>query len=91
MMSKHPPNQPAMKTLHLEKAEREFEIKDNLRARNESKAWDRFCRRSDQAETMIGEIIKNGETVFYVWPAGGKYREGSKAELIEFLLRNNYA
>lgn len=40
---------------------------------------------------MIGELCREGKTVYYVWPQGGKYREGSVSELIAFLLRNNYA
>lgn len=48
-------------------------------------------RREQIAETMIGELCRNGATVFYVWPQGGKYREGSRAALVSFLIRNHYA
>jgi hypothetical protein len=29
--------------------------------------------------------------VFYVFPVGGKYREGNRAELISYLIRNRHA
>jgi hypothetical protein len=43
------------------------------------------------AATMIGEIAREGRPVFYIWPFGGEYREGTRAELIQFLIVNNYA
>lgn len=48
----------------------------------------RLERREAQAQKMIGAL--NGGK-FYVYPVGGKYREGTEAELINFLIRNNYA
>ena len=71
--------------------EQTLESKHTRRLRNEDKAWDQLCRRSDDAEKMIGQIVRNGQIVFYVWPQGGKYREGGRFELINFLLRNHYA
>ena len=54
-------------------------------------AQDRYLARLEKreavAEQMIGEL-SNGK--FYVWPTGGKYREGNRPDLINFLLRNNY-
>jgi hypothetical protein len=78
-----------MKTIRT--ADREFEIKDNRRARNEDRAWNRICAEFDRAEPMIGTLIRDGKTIHYVWPVGGKYREGSKADLINYLIRNNHA
>lgn len=55
-------------------------------------AQDRYLtsldRREAVAASMIGELA-SGKC--YVWPVGGKYREGSRADLISFLVRNNYA
>lgn len=54
-------------------------------------AQDRFLARLEKreavAEQMIGEL-SSGKC--YVWPQGGKYREGNRADLIAFLVRNNY-
>jgi hypothetical protein len=53
---------------------------------------DRFLTRLEKREAaaakMIGEL-SGGKC--YVFPVGGKYREGSRADLISFLVRNNYA
>ena len=52
---------------------------------------DRISRREDDAEKMIGVLIRDGKEVLYVWPQGGKYREGTKLQLVAFQIRNNYA
>lgn len=55
-------------------------------------AQDKFLGRIEgrevAADTMIGEL-SSGK--LYVYPVGGKYREGTRAELIAFLIRNRYA
>lgn len=73
-----------------EQADHEFEIKNARRIRNEDRAWDRYCAKADKAESMIGELVRDGKTISYVFPAGGKYREGSKIDLTDFLIRNGY-
>jgi len=66
----------------------------NARESRRFAAEDRFLARREilenEAEKMIGTLIKNGKEVFYVFPVGGKYREGAKWELIDFLIRNRY-
>ena len=54
----------------------------------ESRYIDRLERREAAAERMIGEL-NSGK--LYVYPVGGKYREGTRSDLIAFLIRNNYA
>ena len=51
----------------------------------------RIEAREDAAELMIGELCREGKPVLYVFPVGGKYREGSRLGLVSFLIRNNYA
>jgi hypothetical protein len=53
----------------------------------ESRYLERLERREAKADRMIGELISGK---LYVYPIGGKYREGTRQELIAFLLRNNY-
>ncbi len=48
----------------------------------------RLERREEAANQMIG-TLNSGKC--YVWPQGGKYREGTRSELVQFLIRNNYA
>lgn len=68
-----------------------FEARDRARWKAADKAYDKLCRRMDAAEAMIGELCREGRQIFYIFPIGGKYREGSPSELCAFLLRNNYA
>lgn len=55
------------------------------------KAEDRFLAKQDKkwaaAGKMIGEL-SSGK--FYVFPVGGKYKEGMYGELALYLIRNHY-
>ena len=64
-----------------------YDRKHALRMRNEGRFLDRIERREISAEAMIGELV-NGK--HYIFPIGGKYREGTKVELVRFLMRNKY-
>lgn len=68
-----------------------LEARQNRRMAAEDRYLEQIERREAAAETMISELIREGQTVYYVWPQGGKYREGTCADLIAFLIRNNYA
>lgn len=68
-----------------------LEARERSIFRADDKFMDRMGRRWDAAEQMIGELCREGRKVLYVFPQGGKYREGSRFELIDFLIRNNYA
>jgi hypothetical protein len=74
-----------------------FDYERHLEARQSRRmaAEDRFLGRIEKLETaayaMVGELCREGKTVFYIFPVGGHYREGTRAELISFLIRNNYA
>ena len=48
----------------------------------------RIEKREAEADKMIGEL-SSGKC--YIWPIGGKYREGERTDLISFLIRNRYA
>lgn len=41
------------------------------------------------AEPLIGELCREGKTIYYINTVKGT-REGTKAELVDFLARNNY-
>jgi len=71
--------------------DREAATRHARRVRSDDRAWSRFCARSDRAEVMIGELVREGRTVHYIFPVGGKYREGHRINLMDFILRNNYA
>ena len=63
----------------------------NARQGRRMAAQDRYLaireKREAAAEQMIGEL-NSGK--FYVWPVGGKYREGTREELIDCLIRRGY-
>jgi hypothetical protein len=66
----------------------DLEARQARRMASEDRFLGRIEKREAAAVQMIGEL-SNGK--HYVFPVGGKYREGSRADLIAFLLRNNYA
>lgn len=68
-----------------------LETRQLRRMRHEDKMLGKLEKREEAASHMIGELCKEGRTVYYVWPVGGRYREGQRHELIAFLIRNNYA
>ena len=68
--------------------EQQLDARQARRMAAEDKFLARMEKREAKADTMIGELA-SGKC--YVFPVGGRYREGSRADLIAFLLRNNYA
>lgn len=68
--------------------DRHLDARQSRRIASENRFLTRIERREAAAGAMIGEL-NSGK--LYVWPIGGKYREGSRDDLIAFLLRNNYA
>lgn len=76
--------------------ERELSAKSNRRAAGEARYLRRIERREESADRLIGELVRDGKTVFYInlrdrnGRATGKTREGSRHDLISYLLRNHY-
>lgn len=68
--------------------EQQLEANQNRRMAAQNRALTCLEKREDAAEKMIGEL-NNGKC--YIYPVGGKYREGNRYDLIRFLIRNNYA
>lgn len=68
----------------------QLEANQNRRMASQARFLNTIDAREEEAETMLGNLIREGKTVYYVMPVGGKYREGSPPELIAFLIRNNY-
>ena len=66
------------------------------RLRNEDKALARIERLEAQAKQWIGILNRYDEatdtchTVYYVFPAGGKYKEGTYDQLVRYLSRMGY-
>lgn len=65
----------------------------NRRMANQARALSRLDRLEAKIETanMIGELIRDGKTVYYFFPAGGSYKESaSQTEVIDYIIRNGY-
>lgn len=56
----------------------------------EAKHFDKLDRQMTKADTMIGQLMRDGKTVFYVHPNGGRYKEGTRHDLINYLIRNRW-
>lgn len=65
-----------------------LDARESRRIKSQNRYLERITAREDAADKMIGEL-SNGK--FYIWPVGGKYREGNRLDLVQFLIRNNYA
>lgn len=68
-----------------------MEARDAARCKADDKAYAKLSARMDAAEAMIGQLVREDRTVHYVYPVGGRYREGSRMDMIDFLMRNHYA
>lgn len=70
--------------------------KMNRRIAAEDRYINRIEKKEAAAETLIGEINKNGKTVSYINQIDrsgrftGKTIEGSRIELVQYCIRNNY-
>ncbi|MGV0982348.1 MAG: hypothetical protein ACOYB0_08310 [Polynucleobacter sp.] len=68
-----------------------LDAREARRIKAEARASDRMDKQFDAAEPMIGELCREGKTVYYVTPPGGRYREAAtRLDLIRFLIRNRY-
>lgn len=73
-------------------ADRQTEANHNRRMANESRYITRRERLEAKCERLIGELCREGRTVYYANVAGGKVRESASwTELADFLIRNGYA
>lgn len=60
------------------------------RMKEEDRFMDKLDKQWKMAEQMIGELMRNGKIIYYIFPQGGRYREGTQVQLFEFLVRNRY-
>jgi hypothetical protein len=68
--------------------DQQLEARQSRRMASNDRYLARLEKREEAANQMIGQL-NSGKC--YVWPQGGKYREGTRSELVQFLIRNNYA
>ena len=70
---------------------------DRIRNRAEDRAFDRLCQQYDKAEQLIGEICRDGKTVYYInqrsrdgRPTGRTIEATNHATLVDYAIRNRY-
>jgi hypothetical protein len=68
--------------------DQQLNARQSRRMASDDRYLARLEKREEAANQMIGQL-NSGKC--YVWPQGGKYREGTRSELVQFLIRNNYA
>lgn len=59
----------------------------NARIRRDDATITRREKREAAADRYIGELCRGGVEVLYVWPVGRRYREGTRSELANYLMR----
>jgi hypothetical protein len=63
----------------------------NLRMYSQNKITSRWERQERRAAPMIGQLMRDGKTIHYVWPVGGKYFESpSFIACVEWLAKRGY-
>jgi len=70
--------------------ERTLDARQNRRIATENRFLANSWHREDQAEGLIKETTHDGRRVYYIILKTGKTKEGYRAELIRYLLRNKY-
>jgi hypothetical protein len=74
----------------MQTIEQVIDSRINRRIKAGDRALTRLEKREARAEKLIGSIVREGEEVSYIFPQGGKYKEGRHFDLVAFLVRNNY-
>lgn len=55
--------------------------------------WTKACRQPTRDEVFtrfLGQLNRDGKTVFYINLRNGKTKEGNPSDLIDYLFRNSY-
>jgi hypothetical protein len=69
----------------------QLEARQSRRMAAEHRYLCRMEKLEAKAAPMVGELCREGTTVFYCWPAGGRYYESaSHTEVVEYLIRNKW-
>lgn len=79
------------------KYDRHLVARNNRRLAAEDRYLGRMEKKEAAAEKLIGELVRGGETVFYVncldrrgRPTGKTRESASQYELVSFCVRNHY-
>lgn len=68
-----------------------YDSREKRRFKAEDRAYDRMTAETDNCEYLIGELCREGNTVYYIFTRSGKTKEFiSKVEAQDYLIRNGY-
>lgn len=68
-----------------------IDSRQNARFAREERACDKYSRQSDKCDRLIGELIREGKTIYYIVTVRGQIKEDCRRmNLINFLIRNQY-
>lgn len=69
--------------------ERHLEARELRRFRAEERAVKKIDRQLARADQLIGELVRDGKTIYYAMRANGRIREETnRLALVDFLIRN---
>jgi hypothetical protein len=74
----------------MQTIEQQIESRVSRKIKSDDRAIARLDRREAESEKQVGTLVREGKTISYI-VAGGKYREGTTRDLVDFLIRNKYA
>lgn len=75
----------------MQTIEQQLDAREARRFAAEHRAMCRAEKLEAKAAPMVGELCREGRTVYYCWPAGGRYFESaSHSEVVDYLIRNKW-
>ena len=75
----------------MQTIEQHLNAREARRFAAEHRAMCRAEKLEAKAAPRVGELCRNGATVYYCWPAGGSYFESaSHSAVVAYLVRNKW-
>lgn len=80
-----------MNLKRIESIEKSWDAKEKRRFKADERAYEILERQMDNCEYLIGELCREGKTVYYIFTKAGKVKEFiSRVEACDYLIRNSY-
>jgi hypothetical protein len=71
--------------------EQQLDTRQSRRMASENRYLCRLEKLEAKAEPMVGELCREGRTMYYCWPVGGRYFESvSHSAVVDYLIRNKW-
>jgi hypothetical protein len=80
-----------MNLKRIESIEKELDAREKRRFKADERAHEMMERQMENCEYLIGELCREGMTIYYVITKAGKVKEFSgRVEACDYLIRNSY-